>query len=144
MGKSESVGVTRGVVSNIEKTVQSIRSAVEEAEVKSGVDINVVNVGIAGQHIKSLQHRGMITRDSIEDEINRDDVDQLIEDMYKLVMMPGEDIIHVLPQDYIVDREPGIKDPIGMSGIQLKEIFTLLRGKSQRPKTSINALIRLV
>ena len=129
MGKSESVGVTRGVVSNIEKTVQSIRSAVEEAEVKSGVDINVVNVGIAGQHIKSLQHRGMITRDSIEDEINRDDVDQLIEDMYKLVMMPGEDIIHVLPQDYIVDREPGIKDPIGMSGIQLEGNFHIITGQ---------------
>lgn len=129
MGKSESVGVTRGVVSNIEKTVQSIRSAVEEAEVKSGVDINVVNVGIAGQHIKSLQHRGMITRDSIEDEINREDVDQLIEDMYKLVMMPGEDIIHVLPQDYIVDREPGIKDPIGMSGIQLEGNFHIITGQ---------------
>ena len=129
MGKSESVGVTRGVVSNIEKTVQTIRSAVEEAEVKSGVDINVVNVGIAGQHIKSLQHRGMITRDSIEDEINRDDVDQLIEDMYKLVMMPGEDIIHVLPQDYIVDREPGIKDPIGMSGIQLEGNFHIITGQ---------------
>ncbi len=129
MGKSESVGVTRGVVSNIEKTVQSIRSAVEEAEIRSGVDINIVNVGIAGQHIKSLQHRGMITRDSIEDEIDRSDVDQLIEDMYKLVMMPGEDIIHVLPQDYIVDREPSIKDPIGMSGIQLEGNFHIITGQ---------------
>jgi len=129
MGKSESVGVTRGVVSNIEKTVQSIRAAVEEAEIRSGVDINVVNVGIAGQHIKSLQHRGMITRDSIEEEIDKTDVDQLIEDMYKLVMMPGEDIIHVLPQDYIVDREPGIKDPIGMSGIQLEGNFHIITGQ---------------
>jgi len=129
MGKSESVGVTRGVVSNIEKTVQSIRAAVEEAEIRSGVDINVVNVGIAGQHIKSLQHRGMITRDSIEEEIDKSDVDQLIEDMYKLVMMPGEDIIHVLPQDYIVDREPGIKDPIGMSGIQLEGNFHIITGQ---------------
>lgn len=129
MGKSESVGVTRGVVSNIEKTVQSIRAAVEEAEIRSGVDINVVNVGIAGQHIKSLQHRGMITRDSLDTEIGREDVDQLIEDMYKLVMMPGEDIIHVLPQDYIVDREPGIKDPIGMSGIQLEGNFHIITGQ---------------
>ena len=63
MGKSASLGVTRGVVSNIEKTVQSIKAAVEEAEAKSGVDIKVVNVGIAGQHIKSFQHRGIITRD---------------------------------------------------------------------------------
>ena len=87
IGKAPSLGVTRGVVSNIEKTVQSIRAAVEEAESKSGIEIKVVNVGIAGQHIKSLQHRGMITRDSIDEEISQKDVDELIEDMYKLVMM---------------------------------------------------------
>jgi len=142
MGKSESVGVTRGVVSNIEKTVQSIRSAVEEAEIRSGVDINIVNVGIAGQHIKSLQHRGMITRDSIEDEIDRNDVDQLIEDMYKLVMMPGEDIIHVLPQDYIVDREPSIKDPIGMSGIQLEGNFHIITGQIAAAKNIYKCINR--
>ena len=81
-------------------------------------------MGIAGQHIKSLQHRGMITRDTIDEEISQKDVDELIDDMYKLVMMPGEEIIHVLPQEYIVDREPGIKDPIGMSGFSLKRIST--------------------
>ena len=129
IGKAPSLGVTRGVVSNIEKTVQSIRSAVEEAEVKSGIEINVVNVGIAGQHIKSLQHRGMITRDSIDEEISQKDVDELIDDMYKLVMMPGEEIIHVLPQEYIVDRQPGIKDPIGMSGVQLEANFHIITGQ---------------
>ena len=129
IGKAPSLGVTRGVVSNIEKTVQSIRSAVEEAETKSGIEINVVNVGIAGQHIKSLQHRGMITRDSIEEEISQKDVDELIDDMYKLVMMPGEEIIHVLPQEYIVDRQPGIKDPIGMSGVQLEANFHIITGQ---------------
>ena len=129
IGKAPSLGVTRGVVSNIEKTVQSIRSAVEEAETKSGMEINVVNVGIAGQHIKSLQHRGMITRDSIEEEISQKDVDELIDDMYKLVMMPGEEIIHVLPQEYIVDRQPGIKDPIGMSGVQLEANFHIITGQ---------------
>jgi cell division protein FtsA len=129
VGKAPSLGVTRGVVSNIEKTVQSIRAAVEEAEAKSGVEVNVVNVGIAGQHIKSLQHRGMITRDSIEEEISQKDVDELIEDMYKLVMMPGEEIIHVLPQEYIVDRQPGIKDPIGMSGVQLEANFHIITGQ---------------
>ena len=128
VGKAPSVGVTRGVVSNIEKTVQSIRTAVEEAEAKSGVEIKVVNVGIAGQHIKSLQHRGMITRDSIEEEINQQDVDALIDDMYKLVMMPGEEIIHVLPQEYIVDRQSGVKDPIGMSGVQLEANFNIITG----------------
>lgn len=129
IGKAPSLGVSRGVVSNIEKTVQSIRSAVEEAEAKSGIEINVVNVGIAGQHIKSLQHRGMITRDSIEEEISQKDVDELIDDMYKLVMMPGEEIIHVLPQEYIVDRQPGIKDPIGMSGVQLEANFHIITGQ---------------
>ena len=129
VGKAPSLGVTRGVVSNIEKTVQSIRAAVEEAEAKSGIDINVVNVGIAGQHIKSLQHRGMITRDTIDEEISQKDVDELIDDMYKLVMMPGEEIIHVLPQEYIVDREPGIKDPIGMSGVQLEANFHIITGQ---------------
>jgi len=129
IGKATSLGVTRGVVSNIEKTVQSIRAAVEEAESKSGIEINVVNVGIAGQHIKSLQHRGMITRDSIEEEISQKDVDELIDDMYKLVMMPGEEIIHVLPQEYIVDRQPGIKDPIGMSGVQLEANFHIITGQ---------------
>ena len=114
IGKSESIGVTRGVVANIEKTVQSIRAAVEEAEQKSGVNIRVVNVGIAGQHIKSIQHRGNIMRNTLEDEIHQEDIDVLVENMYKLVMQPGEEIIHVIPQEYIVDKEPGIKDPIGM------------------------------
>ena len=134
IGKAPSLGVTRGVVSNIEKTVQSIRAAVEEAESKSGIGIKVVNVGIAGQHIKSLQHRGMITRDSIEEEISQKDVDELIEDMYKLVMMPGEEIIHVLPQEYIVDRQPGIKDPIGMSGVQLEANFHIITGQMAAAK----------
>ena len=68
-GKSNSVGVSRGVVSNIERTVSSIKQAVQAAEEDSGVGIKIVNVGIAGQHIKSLQHRGMITRENIDDEI---------------------------------------------------------------------------
>jgi cell division protein FtsA len=129
IGKSESIGVTRGVVANIEKTVQSIKSAVEEAEQKSGVNIRVVNVGIAGQHIKSIQHRGNIMRNTLEDEIHQEDIDVLVENMYKLVMQPGEEIIHVIPQEYIVDKEPGIKDPIGMSGICLEANFHIITGQ---------------
>ena len=128
MGKAESIGVTRGVVSNIEKTVSSIRQAVEEAEAKSGVDIKVVNVGIAGQHIKSLQHRGMRIRESNEEEIAQKDIDAIIEDMHKLAMLPGEEIIHVIPQEYIVDNEQGIKDPIGMSGIRLEANCHIITG----------------
>lgn len=129
MGKSDSIGVSRGVVSNIDKTVESIRLAVEQAELKSGVDIKVVNVGIAGQHIKSLQHRGIKVRNSVEDEISQGDIDMLIEDMYKLVMLPGEEIIHVLPQEYIVDNEQGIKDPIGMAGVRLEANFHIITGQ---------------
>lgn len=129
VGKSESLGVSRGVVLNIEQTVNSIKAAVQEAETKSGVDIKVVNVGIAGQHIKSLQHRGVLTRKSIEEEISQKDIDALIEDMYKLVMLPGEEIIHVLPQEYIVDNEQGIKNPIGMSGIRLEANFHIITGQ---------------
>ncbi|MFA4851306.1 MAG: cell division protein FtsA [Bacteroidales bacterium] len=129
IGKSESIGVTRGMVANIEKTVQSIRSAIEEAEQKSGVNIRVVNVGIAGQHIKSIQHRGNIMRNSLEDEISQQDIDILVENMYKLVMQPGEEIIHVIPQEYIVDKDPGIKDPVGMSGICLEANFHIITGQ---------------
>ncbi len=129
IGKSESIGVTRGVVANIEKTVQSIKAAVEEAEQKSGVNIHVVNVGIAGQHIKSIQHRGNIMRNSLDDEIKQEDIDLLVENMYKLVMQPGEEIIHVIPQEYIVDKEPGIKDPIGISGICLEANFHIITGQ---------------
>ena len=82
--KSNSVGVSRGVVSNIERTVSSIKQAVQAAEEDSGVGIKIVNVGIAGQHIKSLQHRGMITRENIDDEISRKDINDLIDDMSRL------------------------------------------------------------
>ncbi len=129
MGTSESVGVTRGVVSNIEKTVASIKTAVAEAEKTSNVEINVVNVGIAGQHISSLQHRGIKMRNSLDEEISKQDVDSLIEDMYKLVMLPGEEIIHVLPQEFIIDNEHGITDPIGHSGIRLEANFHIITGQ---------------
>ncbi|MCE2846038.1 MAG: cell division protein FtsA [Sphingobacteriales bacterium] len=128
MGRSESLGVMRGMVANIEKTVTSIREAVAEAESKSGVEIKDVHVGIAGQHIKSMQHRGMITRTSTQDEISQRDIDAIIQDMYKLSMPPGEEIIHVIPQEYIVDNEQGIKEPIGMSGIRLEANCHIITG----------------
>ncbi|MFT3884892.1 MAG: cell division protein FtsA [Flavobacteriales bacterium] len=130
MGKSRSDGVNRGVVSNIQRTVDSIKAAVREAEDSAGVEIGSVNVGIAGQHIRSMHHRGMITRKSRdEEEIRQLDIDQLIEDMYKLAMVPGEEIIHVLPQEYIVDNEQSIKDPIGMSGVRLEANFHIITGQ---------------
>jgi len=129
MGKSRSDGVSRGVVSNIQRTVESIMAAVKMAEDNAGVDIRKVNVGIAGQHIRSMQHRGMKMRESLEEEITQRDIDQLIEETNRLVMPPGEEIIHVLPQDYIVDTEQGIRDPIGMSGIRLEANFHIISGQ---------------
>ncbi len=129
MGKSRSDGVSRGVVTNIQRTVDSIKAAIQEAEDSAGVEITTVNVGIAGQHIRSMHHRGMITRQSLEQEIRQTDIDQLIDDMYKLAMVPGEEIIHVLPQEYMVDNEQGIKDPIGMSGVRLEANFHIITGQ---------------
>lgn len=129
LGRSESLGVNRGVVENIQNTVDSINKAVAEASHNSGVDIKVVNVGIAGQHIRSLQHRGSIMRNSIEDEIEQDDVSNLIENMYKLVLPPGEEIIHVIPQEYIIDSQQRTREPIGMSGILLEANFHIITGQ---------------
>lgn len=140
MGKAESVGVRRGVVSHITPAVEAIKKAVEKAALSSGCEISVVNVGIAGQHIKSLQHRGVITLDNLDDEISSKDVEDLVEDMHKLVLPPGESIIHVLPQDFIVDNESGIKDPIGMSGIRLEANFHIITGLV----TAINNIFKCV
>ncbi|MGF7037966.1 cell division protein FtsA [Mucilaginibacter lappiensis] len=140
IGKAESAGVTRGMVSNIDKTVQGITQAVDVAGAQSNVDIKVVFVGIAGQHIKSLQHRGLITRRDLQSEIGRKDIDKLIEDMYNLVMPPGEEIIHVLPQEFTVDNEPGIKDPIGMAGVRLEANFHIISGQV----TAIKNIVKCV
>jgi len=131
MGMSESLGVMRGVVSNIERTIQSITSAVQGAQnCKEGnLVIKNVFVGIAGQHIKSLQHRGIYTRRAKDGEISQRDIDNFIDDMYQLVMNPGEEIIDVIPQEYIVDKEPEIKDPIGMAGTRLEANFHIITGQ---------------
>jgi cell division protein FtsA len=133
-GKVPSIGVKRGVVSNIENTIQSIKEAVEEASLKSGVDINVVNVGIAGQHIKSLQHRGSMIRDNIETEISQEDIDKLCNSMYNLNMNPGEEILEVIPQEFSIDREHGIRQPRGMSGSQLEANFHIIIGHTAAAK----------
>jgi cell division protein FtsA len=129
VGKVNSEGVLRGVVSNIEKTVNAIAEAVAMARRSAGTDFDQVHVGIAGQHIKSLQHRGILMRDSTIGEISQIDIDKLISDMYKLVLPPGDKILHVLPQEYSVDNEQGITDPIGMSGVRLEANFHIITGQ---------------
>ncbi len=125
-GKSLSSGVSRGIVSNIDKTVDSIKLAIDEVQKKNNIEINEVVVGIAGQHIKSLQHRGEIVRDNIEIEIGQGDIDKLKENMFKLITIPGEEVIHVIPQEYTVDGEDGIQDPKGMAGVKLEANFHVI------------------
>ncbi|GAB2475331.1 cell division protein FtsA [Hymenobacter qilianensis] len=140
MGKAVSEGVVRGIVSNIDKTVDAIKKAIRQAEEQSGINIGVVNVGIAGQHIKSLQHNGSITRASQDSEITVDDVNRLTNDMYRLVTPPGSEIIHVMPQDYKVDYEENIMDPVGMSGVRLEGNFHIITAQS----TAINNINKCV
>jgi len=129
IGRSKSLGVHRGVVNNITQTIKSIQQAVEEAEVNSGLKIGSVVVGIAGQHIRSLQHSDYITRADAEEVINEDDLDRLCNQVFKLVMLPGEEIIHVLPQEYKVDGQAEIKEPIGMYGGRLEANFHVVVGQ---------------
>lgn len=129
VGKSPSNGVVRGVVTNIDRTVESIKTAIDEASRISNVEVSHVYVGIAGQHIKSHQHRGSIVRREYESEISESDIDRMIDDMHKVAMAPGEKIIHIIPQEYTVDGDPGIKDPIGMSGIRLEGNFHIITGQ---------------
>jgi cell division protein FtsA len=130
LGKAESNGVERGVVNNIDMTVEAIRLAVEEAEKQSGVDIQVVHVGIAGEHIRSAQHKGIITLDNPDREITAQDVERLHADMFKIATPPGDEIIHVLPQEYTVDGNRGVKHPVGMSGVRLEGNFHIITGQS--------------
>ena len=128
-GKAKSLGVHRGVVNNITQTIQSIQQAVEEAENESNIEINDVVVGIAGQHIRSLHHSDYITRPDAEKVIDEEDIDRLKEQVLKLVMLPGEEIIHVLPQDYKVDSQAEIDEPIGMFGGRLEANFHVVVGQ---------------
>lgn len=129
VGKSKSLGVHRGVVNNITQTIQSIQQAIQEAETDSGIKITEVEVGIAGQHIRSLQHSDYIIRSNDEDVINEEDIDRLCNQVHKLVMLPGEEIIHVLPQDFKVDGQSEVKEPVGMYGARLEANFHVVVGQ---------------
>jgi len=130
MGKSVSDGVERGIVTNIEKTVHTIEKAVEECANMAEVNIGEVIVGIAGQHIQSKIMHGSIMRQPTEDEITVEDVQRLTADMHNIVVPPGNSIIHVMPQDYTVDYEGGIKDPVGMSGNRLEADFHIITAQT--------------
>ena len=140
IGKSKSQGVHRGVVNNITQTIQSIQAAAQEAEAVSGQKIESVVVGIAGQHIRSLQHSDYITRTNPDEVIDEADIERLKNQVFKLVMLPGEEIIHVLPQEYKVDGQAEIKEPIGMYGGRLEANFHVVVGQV----SSIRNIVRCV
>jgi len=135
MSKTPSKGVKRGVVLNIEEAVSAIRFTVDEVQKQVGFLIKEAYVGIAGQHITSLQNRGYILRDSYEEEITKDDTDRLLSEMYKISIQPGEEIIHVIPQNYIVDNETGVKNPIGMFGKRLEGNYHIVIGQTSSART---------
>lgn len=130
LGKAKSLGVARGVVNNITQTIQSIQQAVLEAEENSGYKINDVVVGIAGQHIRSIQHTDYISRSNPEEVISGKDIQLLIDQVNKLAMLPGEEIIHVLPQEFKIDGQSEIKEPIGMYGGRLEASFHVVVGQA--------------
>ncbi|WP_026955276.1 cell division protein FtsA [Algoriphagus vanfongensis] len=140
MGKAVSDGVDRGVVTNIDKTVHAIQKAVEDASDMAEVEIGEVIVGIAGQHIQSKIQSGSIMRSPTDDEITVEDVRRLSSEMENILVPPGNRIIHVMPQDYTVDYEGGIKDPVGMSGQRLEADFHIITAQT----TAINNINRCV
>lgn len=128
VGHSPADGLSRGVVTNIEKTVRSIERAVSEAEAQSGVKIRDVVVGIAGDHIQSFQSRGVVTISNADRTITQEDVDRLIEDTKKVHLPTDRKILHVIPQEFIVDGQDGIYEPIGMSGVRLEASVHIING----------------
>ena len=128
VGTSPSDGLRKGVVVNLEKTVRSIENAIEQAEQMAGVKVGEVYVGIAGDHIRSYNGRGVVAVSGIENEITEDDVRRAI-DAAKAVVMPiDREIIHIIPQEFIVDDQRGIKDPLGMSGVRLETEVHIVTG----------------
>ncbi len=138
-GKTISTGVRRGVVTNIFDTVEAIKTAVKQASDQAGVEINRVSVGIAGQHIKSLQHRGVMMRDNHETEITEAELERLRNDTFKINMTPGEEIIDVIRQDTYVDGELAT-NPVGMLGSKIEANFHVIIGQTSAAKNIIKCI----
>ncbi len=126
IGTAPSTGLRKGCVVNIDSTVESITKAIEEAELMAGVEISHVYTGIAGGHIKSFNSNGIV---AIKDkEISESDIQRVI-DAAKAVAIPlDREVIHIIPQEYIVDDQDGIRDPIGMSGVRLEAKVHIVTG----------------
>ncbi len=128
-GKADSAGVSHGVVMNIEQCIRSIEQAIEKClQSNENLEIKEVYVGIAGQHIKSLQTRGDRVRTRTDEEINKDDIELLVRDQYKTYIPAGDQIIDIVPQEFTVDSTPNVLDPIGMSGVKIGANFHIITG----------------
>jgi cell division protein FtsA len=140
IGTHPSKGLKKGMVVNIESTVESIKRAVEEAELMAGVQINSVYTGIAGGHIKGFNSRGVI---AVKDhEVSRSDIQRVI-DAAKAVAIPlDREILHVLPQEFIVDSQDGIKDPLGMSGVRLEAEVHIITGAVTSAQNIVKSINR--
>ena len=126
VGHHPSRGMKKGVVVNIESTVQSIQRAVEEAELMAGCQIQSVYAGIAGSHIRSINSHGTV---AIKDkEVGTNDVDRVIESARALAIPADQKVLHVLPQEFIIDGQEGIREPIGMSGVRLEAKVHIVTG----------------
>src|SRR5690606_24510170 len=126
-GKAESAGVSHGVVMNIDQCIRSIEQAIEKCiQSNPKLEIKDIYVGIAGQHIKSLQTKGERVRVNGEDIITTEDVRQLILDQHKTFIPAGDQIIDIIPQEYTVDNTKGILDPVGMSGAKIGADFHII------------------
>ncbi len=137
LGSSPSRGLKKGVVVNIDSTVQSIRRAVEEAELMAGCRIHSVYAGIAGSHIQSMNSNGIV---AIRDrEVTETDIERVIEAAQAVAIPRDQRILHVLPQEYVVDNQEGIKEPVGMSGVRLEAKVHLVTG-SQNAVQNISSV----
>ncbi|MBR3663048.1 MAG: cell division protein FtsA [Desulfovibrio sp.] len=132
IGLSESTGLRKGMVVNIEQTVQAIRSAIQEAELMAGCEIHSVYVGIAGNHILSLNSHGVIAVKG--NEIDKQDVDRAIDAARAIAIPADREVLHILPQEYIVDNQRGIVDPLGMAGVRLEVRVHIVTGATTSAK----------
>lgn len=140
VGSHPSRGLKKGVVVNIESTVQSIQRAVEEAELMAGCQIHSVYVGIAGSHIRSLNSHGIV---AIKDkEVIANDVDRVIDAARAVAVPADQKILHVLPQEYVIDNQEGIREPIGMSGVRLEAKVHLVTGAVSAAQNIIKCIRR--
>jgi cell division protein FtsA len=128
VGRSPSDGITRGVVTHIDRTTKSIMNAVEEAQTSSGVRVKSVIVGIAGDHIQSFQSRGVIGISGPDHEVTQADIDRLVDDTRRVALPSDRKIIHVIPQEFIIDGQDGIYDPLGMSGVRMEANVHIITG----------------